>query len=235
MLEVLRNVQQYIQTILNAHVTHVTDEVALSIFPRGIGGNRLECFPFRPITDNEHIFWSHAASVHRQILIAPVRCYHDIAEPIGKFFQSHQDPVERSLFPVFRNVQFWIYIVVVKNVLHSKEFERQCDQKNIIGRIATLNDIKSMPQIDPQRIPKLPEQRATVLPQIPHRSASLRWRGMSIDADSVNNFVSCGARFSSGTQNRHFVSALPKRTSLPPNTSIEGNRLVLYDDQDPSI
>src|SRR6266480_3736579 len=58
---------------------------------------------------------------------------------------------------------------------------------------------------------------------------------MSIEADTVDDFVSFGIRFSSGAQYCHFVSIRLKRTSLPPNAPIEGNRLVLYDDQDPSF
>jgi hypothetical protein len=124
---------------------------------------------------------------------------------------------------------------MVENVLHSKEFEWKRNQNDVVGRIAPLDDIKAVPQEDPQRIEELPKQGATVFPQIPHRSASLCRRWMPIDTDSVEDLKSFGRPFPSGAQYRHLVSVFSKCTGLPPNTSIEGNRLVLYDDQNPFL
>src|SRR5215469_2425527 len=116
---------------------------------------------------------------------------------------------------------------MVENVLHSKKLERQSNEKNVVRRITPLNHVNPVPQVNPGGVQELPEQRARVFPNIPDRSASFWRRGMSVDTDSVDNFISFGRCFPSRTQHRHFISILSKGTRFSPNTTIEGNRLVL--------
>src|SRR4029453_4019236 len=115
---------------------------------------------------------------------------------------------------------------MVKNVLHPNKFKWECNQKNIVGWITTLNNVKSGPQVDPGGIQKLPEQGPSLLPQIPKRSTPLCGRRMSIDADPLDHFIAFGRPFPAGAQYRYLITLLKEQKSLSPNTSIEGNRLV---------
>src|SRR5215469_3283571 len=54
---------------------------------------------------------------------------------------------------------------------------------------------------------------------------------MSVDTDSPDDFVPCCGPFPPRAQYGYFIAMLSKGTCLPPNTAIEGNRLVLYYDQ----
>jgi hypothetical protein len=42
--------------------------------------------------------------------------------------------------------------MMVENILNAQGFEWQSGQENIVWRIAALNDMKSVPQIDPPGI-----------------------------------------------------------------------------------
>jgi hypothetical protein len=70
---------------------------------------------------------------------------------------------------------------MVENELNAKQFEGKGNQKDGIGRIARLNDIKSMAEEYPPRIQELPEKGAPVLHQVPDGGVPLFRHGMPID------------------------------------------------------
>jgi hypothetical protein len=42
--------------------------------------------------------------------------------------------------------------VVIKNVSDSEQFEGQCNEENVVRRIASLNNVKPTPEVNPQGI-----------------------------------------------------------------------------------
>ena len=56
--------------------------------------------------------------------------------------------------------------MMIEDVLNSKQLERQGYHENVIGRIATLDNMESAPQINPPSVESLPKQSPAELPQI---------------------------------------------------------------------
>ena len=101
--------------------------------------------------------------------------------------------------PYLEIVQFWVRIVVVENVLNTHKFEWQSNQENIVRRIAPLNDMKSMSKIDPTRKQELPKEGAAVFPEVPEGVTPLCRHGMSVNTNSVDDFVSLEVPLAPGT------------------------------------
>src|SRR5580704_1927791 len=92
--------------------------------------------------------------------------------------------------------------------------------------------MKSVTQIDPPYIPKLPKQRATVFPQISKRAIAFLGHGVPIDVDPVDTLISQLSALALGTQHGNLVSRLMQGEGLLQDARIEGDRLVLNDNED---
>ena len=125
-----------------------------------------------------------------QILVARVGGHHHVAEAVGQFFQYDLHFVQQPLRPIFREVEFGHGIVVIEDVLHPKQLKGQCDQKNVVRRIAALNHMKSVPQIDPPCVAELAKQSAPIFPKVSQRAVAFFRHGMPVDADTADHFVS---------------------------------------------
>jgi hypothetical protein len=79
---------------------------------------------------------------------------------------------------------------MVENVLNPKEFKRQGNQKNVIGRIAALYDFESATHEDPQRVEKLPEQSGAVFIHVPESTVAFSGHGVPEDVDALQYLVS---------------------------------------------
>ena len=54
-LDVQCDIQEDVHALLNAHVSHVTDEVRFAVFKSRIRTDRFESFQIRAVADNEYI------------------------------------------------------------------------------------------------------------------------------------------------------------------------------------
>src|SRR5258707_9230710 len=151
------HIQQDVQPFLDTHGSHVADQEPFAVSESGDGRNRFERFQVRSIADNEHIFGGEPSTSDRQLLITGIRCYDHVGKTIRESFQPNLCPVKEVFALVFRKVQLRVGIVVIENVFHAKKFERQCNQKNIIGGVASLDHVESVTKENPPRVKKLPE------------------------------------------------------------------------------
>jgi hypothetical protein len=46
---------------------------------------------------------------------------------------------------------------MIEDVLDPEKLERQCNEKDIVRRVATLYDLKAPAEIDPPRVEKFPK------------------------------------------------------------------------------
>src|SRR5712664_273716 len=154
-LQVKRYVQKDLQTILNAHRTDITNKVRLAVLQSRIWGYGFESLQIRSIPDNENILGSKTPSTCSKISITVIGRYDDIAKPVRQSLKPKLGLVEQILLSVFRKVQLGVRIMMIEDVFDAKEFERQSNEENGVRRIAALNDMKSVPQIDPPCIEEL--------------------------------------------------------------------------------
>src|SRR5579872_4977703 len=120
---------------------------------------------------------------------------------------------------------------MIEDVLNPEQLERQCDQENIVWRVAPLNDMKSMPKVNPPRIPELPKECAAILPQIPERTIPLLRRGVPIDLDTVDNLMSQLSTLALWTQYGDLISRLMKGTGFLQYSRIVRDWLVFDDNE----
>src|ERR1700730_18410578 len=131
---------------------------------------------------------------------------------VGEFFQPHLCAVEEILFLVFREVEFGVGIVMIEDLLNLKQLEGQRHQKNFIGWIAALNDVKSAAEINPPGIHKLPEQSPAEFPQISQWTVALGRHRMAVDVYAFQKLIAALVPFATRTQYRDFVAVLMQAT-----------------------
>ena len=86
-LDVFRHVYEYIEAFLDAHSSHVANEIRLALFQSRVGGDRLESFQVRAITNNENIFWSKASPIYGEISVTAVGGHDDITEAVSQLLK----------------------------------------------------------------------------------------------------------------------------------------------------
>ena len=79
----LRHIQENIQTLLNAHGSDISNEMALAVLESGIWRNSFEGLQIRPIADHKHVFRVHATTSDGDFFITVIRRHHHIAEAKG--------------------------------------------------------------------------------------------------------------------------------------------------------
>ena len=124
---------------------------------------------------------------------------------------------------------------MVENVLDPQDFERQSNQKDIVWRIAALNNVKSVRKVDPARVQELPEQSTGVFPEITEGCVSLSRHGVSVDTDSLDHLIGLAAVATPGAQNCHVKSISVQRTGLVKDAGIRRDRSVFHDDEDSAL
>jgi hypothetical protein len=120
---------------------------------------------------------------------------------------------------------------MVEDVLHPKEFEGKGDQKDVIGRIAALNHLKSPAKIDPPREEELPKQGATEFPYVTQGAVPFPGHGVPVNMDPFGALVSFLVTFALWAQYGYFVSVAAQGASLLPHAGIEWNGKVFYNDE----
>src|ERR1700683_398082 len=121
---------------------------------------------------------------------------------------------------------------MIENVFDPEQLEGQRHQKNIVGRIAALNDVKSAPEINPPRVHKLPEQCPAEFPQISQRTVALGGYRMAVDVHAFQKLVAALVAFAPRTQNRNFIAMLMQAAGFLPYPAVRGHGNVFYDDED---
>jgi len=119
--------------------------------------------------------------------------------------------------------------MIIEDVFHAQEFEGERNQKNIVGGITALNDVKAVPKINPPSVEELPKQCAAELEEIPERTVPFSGHRVPIDVYPIENFVTCSVALASGTQYCDVVPVLVQGQGLLPHACIEGNRYVFND------
>src|SRR5580698_4470930 len=113
---------------------------------------------------------------------------------------------------------------MVKDVLHSEEFERERHHENAIRRIASLNDMKSAGDEDPPTVQEFPEQSPTIFPQITYGAVPFFGHRMPIDVDSIENLMASPVSLTSGTKYADVITVLTQCTCLFPDTAVKRDR-----------
>ena len=67
--------------------------------------------------------------------------------------------------------------MMVEYILDPQQLEGQGDQKDAVGRVATLDDIESRAKIDPPSVKEFPEQRGCIFAEITEGAVSFRGKG----------------------------------------------------------
>ncbi len=78
---------------------------------------------------------------------------------------------------------------MVEDIFDAKKFERQGNQKNIVGGIATLNDLKTVPQINPPGVHELPKESVEVFNEMPEGTIAFRGGGVPVDMNTIEELV----------------------------------------------
>src|ERR1700741_4259481 len=97
---------------------------------------------------------------------------------------------------------------MIEDVLYPEEPERKSNQKDIVGRIASLNDLKTATKENPPGIHKLPKQSTAKLPDVSQRCASLPGRRVPIDMHTAQQLIPFCVVLPSRAEHRHFVPVL---------------------------
>jgi hypothetical protein len=121
---------------------------------------------------------------------------------------------------------------MIEDILHSKQFEGEGDNENVIGRIAALNHMKSSPKIDPPSEKELPKQCPTELPEVTERAVPFLGQWVPVDMDPLKTLVSCHLTFALGRQYGDLVSVLVQRACFLPYPGIERNWIVFDNYED---
>jgi hypothetical protein len=100
--------------------------------------------------------------------------------------------------------------MVVEDVFDPQQLERKGDQKNVIGRIAALDNMKAAPPVNPPCIQEFPKKSATIFIQIPKRTIPFFGHGMPEDMDAIDHLVPSRVTFASGAQDGHAVTVPAK-------------------------
>src|SRR6185437_686859 len=172
-LDVLRCLEKDIQPFLNTHGPDIANQVILAVFQGCVWGHTFEGLKIRTVTHDENISGIEPASRDGNIFVTVVSGYDHVASSEGHLFKPKENLVKRSLLFIFCHEEFGICVVKIEYVFDSQQFEWERDQKNVVGRIARLNNLESMPQIDPPGIEKFPKQCAAVFPSVSERAVSL--------------------------------------------------------------
>jgi hypothetical protein len=115
---------------------------------------------------------------------------------------------------------------MIENIFDAEKFEWQGDQKNVVGRITSLNHIESVPQIDPQCIQELKSESASIFSHIAPWGSCLYWHGMAVNAYAVDNLIPGGTAFALRTQNCHVITIFAERSGLSPNPRVYRHCLI---------
>src|ERR1039458_5209023 len=161
----------------------------LSVLQGRFRWHGLESFQVRPVPNHKDVVWTKPASGNCEFLVAQVRCHDDVTEAVREPLQGHLAPIKKVFPSVLRDVQLGVGVVMIKDVLDTQELERQRDEENIVRRVTTLNDLKSVPQVDPPTEQDFPKQRAGEFNQIAQGTIPLRRRRMTVNMNAVKDFV----------------------------------------------
>ena len=158
--EVQCNIEQNVQTFLNAHGTDVPDQVRLAKFEGGIGRNGLKGHEIGPVSNNENVTRIHSSPGYGEFPVAVISGHDYVAESVGQAFEPDLGLVKEVFSFELGKVEFRVRIVMIEDIFHAQEFEREGDQKNIVRRITALNHVETVPKINPPGVEELPKQCA---------------------------------------------------------------------------
>jgi len=125
-----------------------------------------------------------ASARDRQIAVAAIGCHDHVTEAIGELLQQNLGFVQQTLLLVFREVELGIGVVVIEDVLHAEDFEGQSYEKDVVRRVASLDDVKAPPQENPRGVKELEDQRAKELHEVAGNAVPFPKHGVTVDVES---------------------------------------------------
>src|SRR5215471_19191279 len=120
---------------------------------------------------------------------------------------------------------------MVKNELDAEKLKRKGYEEDIVRGITPLDHVKSTPKVNPPGVHNFPKQRTCILPDISQNTIPFPRQWMPVDVDTLQVLVAFQFSFASGTEHRHLISGVAKRTCLFPDPPVERNRQVLHYDK----
>jgi hypothetical protein len=204
--EVERHIQKNVQAFLNADRPDVTDQVRLAKFQSGIGLNGFKGLEIGTVSNNENIARIHPSPGYSKVSVAGI-CGHDyVTETVRLLFEPDLGPIKEVFSFILGEIEFRVRIVMIEDVFHAQEFEGEGDQKDIVGGITALNDLESVPNINPPSVKELPKQCAAKFEEIPEGAVPFSWHRVPIDVYPIENFVARSVALTSGAQHGHAIS-----------------------------
>ena len=178
--EVERHVQENVQTFLDADRPDVTDQVRLTEFESGIGLNRFKGLEIGPVSNNENVARIHASPGYSKVPVAGISGHDYVAETVRLLFEPDLGPVKEVFSFILGKVEFRVRIVMIEDVFHTQEFEREGDQKDIVGGITALNDVEIRAEYKSTKCRRTPKTVRSQIRRDTRRDCSLL---LASDAD----------------------------------------------------
>ena len=158
------------------------------------------------VANDENVFRLVASARDRQIAVAAVGRHDNVTKAIGQLLQQNLGFVQQALLFVFREIEFRIGIVMIEDVLHAEDFERQSDEENVVRRVAPLDYVKASAQKNPRGVKELEDQRTKELNQVAGDAVPFPEHGVTVDVNPIEELVALPALLVLRTQDGDIVS-----------------------------
>src|SRR5580692_4512618 len=114
--EVQRNVQEDVQTFLNADSADVADEVGFAEFEIGFRRHRFESLQIGSVSNYENVARILASPGYSEVAVAAIGGHHDVAEAVGLVLEPNLGLVKEVPSFILGEIEFRVRIVMIKNV-----------------------------------------------------------------------------------------------------------------------
>src|ERR1700733_3031340 len=120
---------------------------------------------------------------------------------------------------------------MIEDILHTKKLERQRYEKDIVRGIATLDAMKPSCGENPPRVKKLPEQCASIFPEITLSSVPFPGHRMPINMHPFEELIPTGISLPARRQNADLIARIAQRAGFFPDAAVERYRKILDNNQ----
>jgi hypothetical protein len=234
----VRGPQQVVHAVLRRHDPQVRDqEPPPALELRRDRAHGREALATRTAAHHDHARGVHAAAADRDLAVGFVGRDHQVrAAELRPFERPQQAMRKRSRLRVAeaRDVQLGAQVVVIEHVALAEQPEWKRDRPEGVGRIGGVNDVEPAPAQHHQREPRRLEPAVEKFPDIGEESAGGGRRGIAPDRDAVDLFVAGVVRISHRADRGHLEAAPLQGGELHPHATIEGQRQILREVENPT-
>ena len=120
---------------------------------------------------------------------------------------------------------------MIEDKFNPEKLEWKGDKKNVVRRVATLNYVESVSEIDPPRVEEFPKQRATVFVQIPQVTIPLGRHVVPVNVNPLDHFMTLHGPLLPRAQYGDSVAIRLQCDGFFPNAGVPRNGGILDDDE----